>query len=100
MTDAPSPPPADPVRKTGRRARSPHGPGLFVTDGELYDLLGVPRDLARATIDDFDRHPGQYRFPQKQKAWGDRRYYPAVQAWLEHHHGFKMPAPVSYRRAS
>lgn len=95
MTDISSQPTA---RRTERRHRSPHGPGLFITDGELIDLLGVPPDVARPVLAEMDRKHAQYRFPQKQPMWGDRRYRPAIEAWLEQHHGLKIDAP--HRRAS
>lgn len=56
--------------------------GLFVNDAELIERLGVPEKMARAAIRslDMDRRSG---FPKKQAIWGDRRYWPAVEKWLE-----------------
>jgi predicted DNA-binding transcriptional regulator AlpA len=54
---------------------------LFVTDAELIQRLGVPEQLGRDLLQDFDtKHP---TFPKKQELWGDRRYWPAVKAWLD-----------------
>ena len=54
---------------------------LFVTDAELIQRLGVPEQLGRALLQDFDaKHPS---FPKRQELWGDRRYWPAVKAWLD-----------------
>ena len=55
---------------------------LFVTDAELIRRLGVPEKYGRAMLHVYDRekHRG---FPQKQKSWGNRRYWPHVQAFLE-----------------
>ncbi len=63
--------------------------GLYVTDAELIRRLGVPEKIARRVIGalDKDRRSG---FPPKQKLWGDRRYMPAVQAWLDRTSGLNM----------
>ena len=61
----------------------------FVTDAELIRRLGVPEKIGRAVLATFDRekHRG---FPQKQKLWGDRRYWPAVKAFLDRTSGLTM----------
>lgn len=79
-------------RKTERRHRAKAGLGLFITDTELIELLGVPPDVARPVLATMDRCPSQYNFPPKLKVWGDRRYRPAVEQWLMVKHGFKMNA--------
>lgn len=55
---------------------------LFVTDAELIRRLGVPEKIARVALSvlDGDRSSG---FPRKQKLFGDRRYWPAVKAYLD-----------------
>lgn len=54
---------------------------LFVTDAELIRRLGVPDELGRALLQEFDaNHPS---FPKKLPQWGDRRYWPSVKAWLD-----------------
>lgn len=65
--------------------------GLFVHDAELIERLGVPEKVARRALEELDRDP-RYGFPQKVKAWGDRRYFPAVAAYFEHVYGFKIVA--------
>ena len=62
---------------------------LYVTDAELIRRLGVPEKIARAALHQFDRekHRG---FPQKQKLWGDRRYWPAVKAFLDRTGGITL----------
>lgn len=62
---------------------------LYVTDAELIRILGVPPKLGRAILAGLDRetHRG---FPQKQKLWGDRRYFPAVKAFLDRTGGLTM----------
>jgi len=54
---------------------------LYVTDAELIRKLGVPEKLARRVIRELDAKPTG--FPRKQKLWGNRRYWPAVERYLE-----------------
>ena len=74
--------------KPKRRHRPRTGMGVYVTDQELIEYLGVPAKTAREAIQEMEKHAG---FPKKQKLWGDRRYLPAVEAWLARHNGLKMP---------
>lgn len=55
---------------------------LYITDAELIRRMGVPEKIARAAIRMLDEKAGT-RFPKKQKLWGDRRYWPAVKAYLD-----------------
>ena len=64
---------------------------LFVTDAELIQRLGVPEQLGRALLQDFDA--SQPTCPAKQELWGDRRYWPAVKAWLDKACGLEPAAP-------
>ena len=66
---------------------------LYVTDAELIRRLGVPEKIARATLHvlDKEKHRG---FPQKQKLWGDRRYWPAVKAFLDRTGGLTLDVPA------
>lgn len=84
-------------RKTSRRHRAKAGMGQFVTDLELIEYLGLPEDEGRAVLRalDTNRTSG---FPRKQPFWGDRRYLPAVQKWLDAANGITIDAPK--RRAS
>jgi hypothetical protein len=59
---------------------------LFVTDAELIRRIGVPAKIARVALRLLDTKPGG--FPKKQKLWGDRRYWPAVVGYFDHHYGF------------
>lgn len=70
-----------------RRHRSPNGPGLFVTDQELIEILGIPEREARQAIAALDHDP-RSGFPPKKPLWGGRRYYPAVRAYLDSTLGF------------
>ena len=54
---------------------------LFVTDAELVAALGVPEAQASEAIRMLDAKKGT-GFPKKNPLWGNRRYLPAVEAWL------------------
>jgi len=56
---------------------------LYVTDDELIRKLNVPRRIARPIIQELDRKSPGSGFPQKQKLWGDRRYWPDVKAYFD-----------------
>lgn len=62
---------------------------LYVTDAELIRRMGVPEKIARAAIQALDKERGS-GFPQKKKLWGDRRYWPAVKAYLDRTNGLKI----------
>jgi hypothetical protein len=69
---------------------------LYVTDAELIRRLGVPAKTARAVIQELDAKATG--FPQKQKLWGDRRYWPAVKAYFDRHNGLTIDAPPRRQR--
>lgn len=71
--------------------------GLWVTDAELIRRAGVPEKIARAAIQMLDRDP-KSGFPRKQRLWGDRRYWPAVQDYFARVGGLNVALPQ--RRAS
>lgn len=71
---------AEPRKRTKTRG------GLFVTDTELIERLKVPARVARQALDALDAD-GRTGFPRKQALWGNRRYWPAVEKWLEAHSG-------------
>lgn len=58
---------------------------LMLTDAELIRRLGVPEDIGRRVLRFLDEK--RTGFPRKQKLWGDRRYWPAVEKWLERNCG-------------
>lgn len=59
---------------------------LYLTDAELYRRLGVPRQTAAPVIQVLEDKQG---FPKRQKLWGNRRYWPAVKAWLDRNNGLQ-----------
>jgi hypothetical protein len=60
---------------------------LFLTDAELIRRLGVPEKHMRRMLPGLE---SKYGFPRKQPLFGDRRYWPAVKAWLDKRNG--LPA--------
>lgn len=64
--------------------------GLFVTDAELIEKLGLPTRIGCQTLRLLDSHCEG--FPKKHKLWGDRRYWPAVKAYLDRTCGVSMIA--------
>lgn len=70
---------------------------LYVTDAELFRRLGVPAQTARMTILHLEAKAG---FPRKQQLFANRRYWPAVEAWLDKHNGLTVAAPQNRRAAN
>lgn len=60
-----------------------HRETLYITDAELIRRIGVPEKIARRVIRELDAKHHLTGFPQKQKLWGGRRYWPAVKAYLD-----------------
>ena len=69
---------------------------LYITDAELIRRLGVPEKIGRAVIQELDAK--KTGFPPKQKLWGNRRFWPAVEAYLLHTNGLNMDAPPPRRQ--
>ena len=70
---------------------------LFVTDAEMIRRIGVPERIARAAIRALDENPHS-RFPKKSALWGNRRYWPAVEAWFQEQHDLQTgPEPKKLR---
>jgi hypothetical protein len=70
---------------------------LYITDAELIRRLGVPEKIARVTIRSLDGNP-QSGFPRKSPLFGDRRYWPAVKAYLDSLNRVDTIQATSYRR--
>jgi hypothetical protein len=69
---------------------------LYVTDAELIRRLGVPEKIGRAMLHVYDREKNR-GFPQKQAVMGNRRYWPAVKAFLDRTNGLTVPSSSSRR---
>lgn len=71
----------------------------WVQDSEIMQRLRLPEKVVRAALHVVDKEPLKYGFPPKEKLWGDRRYWPAVEKWFEREYALKMDA-IRYKRAS
>lgn len=68
---------------------------LWITDAEMIRRMGVPEKIARDAIRVLDSKPSG--FPRKQALWGNRRYWPAVRAYLDRYNGLTLDAPSNRR---
>lgn len=68
---------------------------LYLTDAELIRRLGVPEKKLRPMLVALETKHG---FPRKSALFGGRRYWPAVKAWLDRHHGITMDEPKGRHR--
>lgn len=55
---------------------------LWVTDAELIRRSGVPERVMRTNLRMWDANP-RFGFPPKMKLYGDRRYWPACEAYFD-----------------
>lgn len=69
---------------------------LYMTDAEIIRRMGVPEKRARHLIRHFDNNP-KLLFPRKDKLFGDRRYWPAVKAFLDKRNRLTMAASPKQR---
>jgi hypothetical protein len=67
---------------------------LYLKDSELIRRLGVPDKAFRAILPALET---KYNFPRKQPFFSQRRYWPAVKAWLDKHNGLIMGGPTTQR---
>jgi len=64
---------------------------LYINDAELIRRMGIPEKKARHLLRYFDNNP-KLLFPQKDKLFDDRRYWPAVRAFLDKRNRLTMDA--------
>jgi hypothetical protein len=69
---------------------------LYLTDAELIRRLGVPDKVMRSMLPGLE---SKFSFPKKQPLFGDRRYWPAVKAWLDKHNGLMVDTPPTRRES-
>ncbi len=62
---------------------------LYLLDAELIRRLGVPPKSFRAILPALESKHG---FPRKDPFFGGRRFWPAVQRWLEKRNGLIVEA--------
>lgn len=60
---------------------------LYLTDAELIRRLGVPDKKLRPMLPVLE---SKWGFPPKSPMFGNLRYWPAVQKWLDRHEGLPI----------
>jgi len=70
---------------------------LYLSDAELIRRIGVPEKTLRSMLPGLEKH---YGFPPKSPIFGGRRYWPAVQLWLDKHNGLTVDPSTQTRRVS
>lgn len=70
---------------------------LYITDAEMIRRMGVPENIAYKVIRALDENKLS-GFPPKQKLWGDRRYWPAVKAYLDTTNGLRIGPRIDAAR--
>lgn len=78
--------------ETQTPARDP----LYINDAELIRRLGIPDKKARHLLRYFDNNP-KLLFPQRDKLFDDRRYWPAVKAFFDRRNRLNMDASPKQR---
>lgn len=56
--------------------------GMFVTDAEIVERLGLPEKLGYQRLRALDENP-RSGFPKKQEFWGNRRLWEDVEAYIK-----------------
>ncbi len=56
---------------------------LFVTEAECAERIGISTDEFKRIVSELDRQG----FPMKDPLFANRRYWPAVKAWLDRRYG-------------
>lgn len=69
---------------------------LWVTDAEMIRRMGASEKVARDAIRMLDHDP-RSGFPRKNKLWGNKRYWPAVKAYLDKANGLNVDASPTRR---
>lgn len=81
MLDAPS------IAPESEEDTSTSRDGLWVTDAEIIRRLGVSEKTGYTAIHRLEK--SGLGFPEKQKVWGKKRYWPAVRDFFDAQYGFK-----------
>lgn len=73
---------------------------LYVTDAQLMRRLGLDPKIARPVLLMLDAQKSRTGFPQPSKLWGNRRYWPAVKAWLDRSEGVLSLETIRDRKSA
>lgn len=83
-------------------AEDQHGRTLtdFVSDREMFRRWGISQAKGRIAVAQFEKAPldGNPRFPRKDPLFSQKRYWPAVKAFLFHRYGMLRPPESTERR--
>lgn len=72
-----------------RAPDSDHDGPLYLSDAELVKRLGIGEKTGRVAFRELERARG---FPQKDPLFADKRYWPAVKAFLDRRSGVSIGA--------
>lgn len=61
----------------------PRTTGLFVTDAQLAERMGIATELLKSALPALQKSG----FPAPDPLFQNRRYWPAVKAWLDRRYG-------------
>jgi hypothetical protein len=64
--------------------------GLFIFDTEMYRRIGVSEKVGRVAVRELEK---RQVFPAKDPLFGNKRYWPAVQAFLDARAGISSAPP-------
>jgi hypothetical protein len=70
--------------------RSTLAPVLFVTDAEMLRRIGISEKIGRIAIRELEK---RLAFPAKDPLFGNKRYWPAVRAFLDARSGVTTTPP-------
>ena len=64
---------------------------LYVTDAEMLRRIGVSEKIGRTAVKELER---RQVFPAKDPLFGNKRYWPAVRAFLDARNGVTTTPPM------
>lgn len=70
--------------------------GLWVTDAEIIRRLGVSEKTGYRAIRSLEKTG--LGFPEKQRVWGKKRYWPAVKDFFDRQYGLKSGGSTTRSR--
>ena len=64
---------------------------LFISDAEMFRRMGISEKIGRIAIRELEK---RLAFPPKDALFGNKRYWPAVRAFLDARGGVTKPPPT------
>ena len=68
----------------------PRRDALFISDAEMYRRLGVGEGIGRVAVRELEK---RQIFPPKDPLFGNKRYWPAIRAFLDARAGLSASPP-------